>query len=714
MSRVLPYRAPSGWRAAVFVALYCAVVLHASAARVQHNALRLGFADGLSTITNDHTPHLRVLVLGEHANQTHRRDALEFAILADYAKQHHLLLDWLPVFRPKELYERLLRGDADIAIGAMPPELSGQPALANTHPLTTQRYQLIGRAGVKVRDPLGLSGMRLAIRLSSPLWSYFEKLQRVVPNLTLDALPSNLDRESALRLVADGVYDATVLPIALGDDDLETYPRLKRLFDLTDDQPFGWYLRSDRRSLLRNLNRFITRYHTAYFEPALAPRDFAAIQRRGVLRVVTRIDPQNYFVTHGGPAGYEYELVSAFAKTQSLKLQVLVANSDQQMIEWLKNGAADIVATRLDANLVRGDPSLTFSRSYHHTAYTLLTSQAAPITDATVLRDKLVVAYDHSPEFRAARTAIPATGLKVVPVTDQLPAELLLERVLLRDVDALVVDGETANRIVASNRALRAGVSLPGQFDYRWLLRGGDPKLLHAIDSFLVKSRQQGLDDTLVARYFAAEPNAELAANNGRALSPFDGLMRTYAERYDFDWRLIAAQIYQESRFDPRAVSSGGATGLMQMLPATAKSLGFRNILEPETAIHAGVRYLYKLRNEFEQKIPAGERTWFALAAYNAGFERVERARRLAEKLRLDPNKWFGNVESAMFKLSRPANGAKRARGYGQAIIYVRQIQSLYGTYLQLGDAAPQRVSGDLPLSSRAAELNAYSLATSP
>jgi membrane-bound lytic murein transglycosylase F len=556
--------------------------------------------------------------------------------------------------------------------------------------------------------------MRLAIRLSSPLWSYFEKLQRIVPNLRLDALPSDLDRASALRLVADGVYDATVLPIALGDDDLEAYPRLKRLFDLTDDQPFGWFLRSDRRVLLRNLNRFIARYHTANFEPALAPRDFAAIQRRGVLRVVTRVDPQNYFVTHGGPSGYEYELVNAFAQAQGLKLQVMVANSDHQMLEWLKTGAADIVSTRLDANFVRGDPSVSFSRSYHHTAYTLLTSRRAPIMDATVLRNKLVLAYDHSPEFRAARSAALTTGLKVVPAASELPAVTLLERVAKRDVDALVVDGETADRIVASNPALRAGVSLPDQFEYRWLLRGGDPKLLNAINAFLVKSHQQGLDATLVARYFTAEPTAKLVANKGRAISPFDRLMRMYAERYDFDWRLIAAQIYQESRFDPRAVSSGGATGLMQMLPTTAKSLGFRNIFEPETSIHAGVRYLYELRNEFQQEIPAGERTWFALAAYNAGFERVERARRLAEKLRLDPNKWFGNVESAMLKLARPTNGAKRGRGYGQAIIYVRQIQSLYGTYLQLGDATQQRLTGDLTLSSRAAELSAYSLAMTP
>lgn len=713
MFRIATKSTTSGWCVVLLVALHCAVAPYASAApTIPPGVLTLDA--GQNSAITEHA-RLRVLVLGEHANRAHRRDALEFAILADYAKAHRLEVDWLPVFRPEELYERLVRGDADLAIGEMPPELLGRPTLASTHPLTTQRYQLIGRAGLEARDPLGLSGMRLAIRLSSPLWSYFEQLQRIVPNLRLDALPSNLDRESALRLVADGIYDATVLPIALGDDDLEAYPRLKRLFDLTDDQPFGWYLRSDHRALLQSLNRFIARYHSAYFEPALAPRDFAAIKNRGVLRVVTRVDPQNYFVTDGGPSGYEFELVTAFAKAQGLKLQVMVARTDAQMIKWLKNGAADLVTTRINADLVHGDPSVSFSRSYHHAAYALLTSRYSPIPDATSLRNKLVVAYANSPAFRAAQTAAPATGFKIVPAASELNAGVLLERVANREVDAIIVDGDTARQVVASNRALRAGVSVPDQFDYRWLMRGGDPKLLKAINAFLVESHREGLDAMLVARYFSSAPNAAQVANTGRVISPFDALVRTYAERYDFDWRLIAAQMYQESRFDPRVVSSGGATGLMQMLPETAKSLGFRNITEPGTAIHAGIRYLYELRNEFEQEVPAGERTWFALAAYNAGFERVERARRLAEKLRLDPNKWFGNVETAMLKFARPDNGAKPARGYGQAIIYVRQIQSLYGTYLQLGDALPQGArTWDLPLSGIAPDRSTYWFAMTP
>lgn len=121
----------------------------------------------------------------------------------------------------------------------------------------------------------------------------------------------------------------------------------------------------------------------------------------------------------------------------------------------------------------------------------------------------------------------------------------------------------------------------------------------------------------------------------------------------------------------------------MQILPATAEALGFDNVKRPEAAIHAGVKYLYTLRNDFDEKVPVGERTWFALAAYNLGTPRVEKARAMASQMGLDPNRWSGNVENAMLMLARQAANGGESR-YGQALIYVRSIQLLYGSYRNL------------------------------
>lgn len=651
----------------------------------------LGLRGALEQPTPPSKP-LRVLVLGERGNPAHRREALEFAILADYARAHRLQIDWIPVFRPEDVYHRLVRGQADLALGALPADIEARPSLVSTHPLTTHRFQLIGRADLTARDPLALSGLRIGIRLSSPMWSYFEKLQRAVPDLELEPLPGNLPRQNVLELVAEGTYDATVLPTTLDGDGLAAFPRLRTLFDLTDERPAGWYLRSDNQSLLTSLNRFITRYQAAYFEPVAQPRDFRAIRARGVLRIVTRVDQPNYYVRNGKPSGYEYELAKAFAAAHDLRLEVLVARDDRQMVDWLKTGAVDLVTTRIDGGLVHGDPGVRPSHRYHHDAYTVLSRADYPLPDTASLRGRRLVAYADSAALRAARSVVQATGLEVVPASASLSADTLLARVRSRLVDGIVVDAASARRLVDGHPGIAAGVSLPASFEYRWLVRGNDPAMHAAVDDFLQESHRDGLNATLVARYFSSPPVTR--APSAQPISPFDRLLQTYAARYDFDWRLIAALAYQESRFNPRAVSDGGAEGLMQMLPGTARALGFRKLFEPESSIHAGVKYLYTLRNEFETEIPSSERTWFALAAYNAGYERVERARRLAARMQLDPNRWFGHVETAMLRYAQRRTGRGRDRSSGQAIIYVRQIQSLYGTYLQLGATA---VPGAIP-----------------
>jgi membrane-bound lytic murein transglycosylase F len=135
--------------------------------------------------------------------------------------------------------------------------------------------------------------------------------------------------------------------------------------------------------------------------------------------------------------------------------------------------------------------------------------------------------------------------------------------------------------------------------------------------------------------------------------------------------------MYRESQFDPRAVSAGGALGLMQLIPATARAMGVRDPFDPAAGIRGGVRYLDRLRNRFEPGIAPHERTWFALAAYNVGYGRVAEARRQAAAAGLDPMRWFGQVEVAMLRMGDASAGGP----CHQSVEFVRTIRSLYNTY---------------------------------
>lgn len=199
----------------------------------------------------------------------------------------------------------------------------------------------------------------------------------------------------------------------------------------------------------------------------------------------------------------------------------------------------------------------------------------------------------------------------------------------------------------------------------------GNPQLLTAIDISRPKNK----------------PSQTKWATQVDKISPYDALVKIHAEQHSFDWRLIAAQMYQESQFDPYAISYAGAEGLMQIMPVTADELGIKELNDPKSNIAAGVKYMKILRDQFERELPLEDKTWFTLASYNAGFTRVKNARALADKMGLNSDRWFGNVEQAMLALSQPYTEAGKSKHLcrcGQTVVYVRKIKSLYLDYVRL------------------------------
>jgi membrane-bound lytic murein transglycosylase MltF len=136
----------------------------------------------------------------------------------------------------------------------------------------------------------------------------------------------------------------------------------------------------------------------------------------------------------------------------------------------------------------------------------------------------------------------------------------------------------------------------------------------------------------------------------------------------------VAALAYQESRIDQSVRSPAGAVGVMQMLPSTAKdpNVNIPNINDLENNIHAGVKYLRFLRDQYFEKEPMDEanKTLFTMASYNAGAGRIAKLRSEAEKTELDPNVWFRNVEVI----------AARRIG-GETVQYVSNIYKYYTAY---------------------------------
>ena len=194
-----------------------------------------------------------------------------------------------------------------------------------------------------------------------------------------------------------------------------------------------------------------------------------------------------------------------------------------------------------------------------------------------------------------------------------------------------------------------------------WLTRSSSPLLSEALNAWyspqlreriLARGRQE--KDRKQRMQTRHNPRPKVKDATQGILSDYDGLFRRHASRCGWDWRLLAAQCYQESCFDAQAVSWAGAQGLMQLMPATAEEYGAAgHVFDPETNILAATRFLARLNADFAHITQPDERIYFVLAAYNGGPGHVRDAMALTEKHGGNPRIW-GQVRPYILALSDP------------------------------------------------------------
>jgi membrane-bound lytic murein transglycosylase F len=218
-----------------------------------------------------------------------------------------------------------------------------------------------------------------------------------------------------------------------------------------------------------------------------------------------------------------------------------------------------------------------------------------------------------------------------------------------------------------------------------WAVHPDAHQLRKKINSFFASIRKSGRFDEIYNKYYGDVENfdyVDLRAFHRRIksrLSRYSPFIKAAARKHGFDWRLIAAQAYQESHLNPWAKSRAGAKGLMQLLSSTAHSLEVTDIYNPVDNINGGVQHLKNLYEHFDTAT-GEDRLMIALAAYNVGQGHIQDARNLAAKKKLDPDSWESLSE--ILPLLRYRKYYKHAKyGYcrgSEPVIYVKQIMIYY------------------------------------
>ena len=302
--------------------------------------------------------------------------------------------------------------------------------------------------------------------------------------------------------------------------------------------------------------------------------------------------------------------------------------------------------------------------------------------------------FEHLLELNQRFKARALAPVNIIPANENLEPEDLLQMVNAGLLGITVVDNHIAElwQPLYTDLVLHDSFYLHEGGDIGWAMRKNSPELKQALDSFTREHKLGTEFGNIMQRRFFSNEDRLLDASSKPDMQRFNalvGLFEKYAKIYDFDYLMLMAQGFQESRLKQSARSHAGAVGVMQVLPSTAADLGIKDVASStERNIEAGSKYLRLVADTYldDPAILPQNRTLLSFAAYNAGPGNLMKFRRLAEKSGLDPNVWFGNVEHA----------AARIIGR-ETVDYVGNIYKYYIAYklsaekLKLRDLAAQQ-----------------------
>tara|TARA_B100000809_G_scaffold111491_1_gene110055 strand:+ start:5141 stop:6754 length:1614 start_codon:yes stop_codon:yes gene_type:complete len=429
--------------------------------------------------------------------------------------------------------------------------------------------------------------------------------------------------------------------------------------------------------------------------------DFDGMQDRRVVRVLTSFTRGLYFLDGLEQRGAIYELIKMFEQevqnpdTGHLKLNVLVIPvTRDQLLPALVQGYGDLVAANLTVTSERRD-IVDFSNPLQTGVDEIIVTgpNARELTSLDDLGGKELFVRTSSSYYESLvrlNDTLRTMGKPVIRLSaagEYLEDDDLLEMVSAGLLPMVVVDSTKAEfwSRVFNNLTPRPDLAVNTGGEIAWAFRKDSPLFRAVVNKFVSTHRRGTLMGNIVLnRYLrsTAWVQNSLTTSGMERLKQTMGYFQRFAEMYGFDWFMLAAQGYQESRLDHSVRSSAGAIGVMQLLPSTAAdpNVGIPNVTVLEDNIHAGAKYLAFLRDRYfsSEIIDPLNRTLFSLAAYNAGPRRITQLRRETATMGLDPNIWFDNVEIVA------------ARRFGRETVqYVSNIYKYYIAYRLIADRTP-------------------------
>lgn len=412
---------------------------------------------------------------------------------------------------------------------------------------------------------------------------------------------------------------------------------------------------------------------------------------QGVIKVGSIYGRTTYYNGAVSQEGFEYELAKGFADYLGVRLEVYPYYSYSELIEQLDKQRVDILAANLTMTDVRKN-MYKFGPAYQNLSFELVYRKGSPKPSSLddVKGSFMIIANDlyREPLLSIAEQYEQLNWQE----TNEKDIEELLQMVANGELDYTIADSNILDIARRQFPTLDVGFSITEPMQIAWMMNQQvDDSLRALMLEYFGNLHQSGQLAVLEDKYFGHVRSFDFVDTRAfmraieNTLPKYRELFQVYAG--DIDWRLLAAMSYQESHWDPKAVSPTGVRGLMMLTLATAKDMGIESRIDPEQSIKGGARYFASLLRRIPARIQEPDRVWMALAAYNVGLGHLEDARRITQSLGYNPDLWI-DVKKHLPLLRQKKYYKFTRYGYArgdEAVNYVENIRRYYDslTYIE-------------------------------
>ena len=434
------------------------------------------------------------------------------------------------------------------------------------------------------------------------------------------------------------------------------------------------------------------------------------IRQEGKLIAITDYNSTNYFIYRGKTMGFQYELLKKFANHLDVELDIQVNKELEKSFKLMEEGKCDILAFNLTVTEAR-KKRMDFTVPYAQTRQVLVQRKPEDwrqmsereierhlIRNQLELNNKVIYVRANSSYVTRLKNLSEEIGggIRIIE-KENYSEEQLIALVARGEIDYTVCDENVAKVNATYYPTLDVNTAISFPQNLAWGVPKKADSLLTVVNDWLTEYKSTLDYAVIYNKYFKNRKSALIrksdyySISSGK-ISPYDELIKEYSDEIDWDWRLLASLIFQESRFNPTARSWAGAYGLMQLMPSVIRRFDVNNKSSPQQNIRGGVEFLKWLNEQIKKRgiKDEEERIKFVLASYNVGLGHVLDARRLTEKYDGSPDKWK-NVKEYILKKSNPEYYKDEVVYYGYArgietYNYVDQILTRYEHYKNIID----------------------------